>query len=338
MIFQITYKIIKEIKFNKIYFAEELFNLSCRYILNTNFKSFYQVELFHEKEIKIFDSKFPYFICIVLNILNNFLNNESNNKNKIKEKNNKNKLISNSAKETLAKIKTQENEFNLNDDQNIEIFFNFLEKIFYFVKEIIDKDKDIFGKLKKNNTIVNFKEDDFNENILKFFINSETVFLNETFNFFINFLNFKKAEKILKEKIIKFFFENFDNLIFSYPLKKDELSNFNLIQENLFKNYLLKDENLLLSLICLIHESLNEQYFLKAEDIFKNLDFKLDSIKHFLEYVINNKENILSPNVFNNLIILFDKIKILISSLKEKIKQINLMNENLNKIKDADIK
>lgn len=322
------------------------------------------------KIFKCADSKLPYFISLLLGIINNFLQNQSSgNKanlnfsklNKLKNNNNNNNNdksnIINSLKSSLAaNLFANNNNNNINEfckfnpmeGEVFELVHNLIEKAFYFMQEILLKtsEKDILAKLLKHNS-PDFTENDFNDKLFKFFVKAEIIALNDFINFIHKILFYNKTEKTLKNRIIYFFFENLEKILLgnqanqadnnSISNNKDfnhiNIANVKSFEEIFSKNLFIKDENLLISLLVLITESLSEQFNSKAEEYFSNLPYVLVLSKVFFSYLNKNKDNVIKISQFVYKVNFFvDKGNKLVLALEDNIKQKRLIDESINKI------
>ena len=351
LILNIFNNLVKEIKILKQPYAKELFEICCNYILNTKIKSFYQLEKVEitdeirpNNSIKMNSSnnslnffnnnynlnnnnsltkftypKLGYFISLILNILISFFQNYNDEKNIQKNVNpkNLNKIMMISMKNNNSES-LKNYDFNPLED-SIEIFYSFLEKNLFLFSEILIENEIITKIIQANKG--EFSESDFNEKYLRHFMKSEKTILNDSLNFFNKILLFKKTEKNLNNKIIFYFFDNTEKILFA----NDKNKNFG---EN--KNYFLEDENLLISLLIMIIESLNNQYDSTYEDMYENISNNLNIFKNFVLYLQKGKENKFTN--LDNIIFIIDKANNFISLLEEKIKQAKVNKEKINRI------
>jgi len=280
---------------------------------------------------KFTDSKLPYILSLVINIMSCFLQNITEDKITLTSKNfNNNNLINPLKSSIIANFNANNNnlldivKFNLMEGENLEAIYLFLEKILNFLQEILLSEKDLMSKLLKSNPS-EFTENDFNEKIYKFFIKSEIMVANDILNFLQKIIFYKKADKLLKNKIVYFFFENLDKILFGNNCRNEDISeNKNdrkIILEKLCKNLFLRDENYVISILVLAVESLSEQFNSKAEELFDDLNTVLLMCKIYFEFLTKNKDNILKTNQMSNIGFLIEKGNKLILVIEEKIRQ-----------------
>lgn len=290
---------------------------------------------------KYIEFKLPYFFSLALSILINFLKyntsienanhkypgipNNKNINNELRFKNLNNTKDTNSGKNFLSST-----EFNPFNSDNSTRFLAVLDKTFFFMLEILSMNLDIIGKLKKINGS-EICENDFNDRMYKFFVNSEISTINETINFFHKILFHKNTERILKRKIIYFFFDNFQN-IFRIKKDTDRDTALLLLEKSLPENYLLKDESLLNALITFLVEALSEQYYSKADELYENISLILEIIKRFIDLMQKNKQINFNSLQYRIIKFMYDKVFYFIPLLEEKIKQIKLQNESIRRI------
>jgi len=304
----------------------------------------------NSKDLKYSESKLPFFLSLILNLLNSFLQNTSSENLGNSNFNNKQSKallnINNIYKRNLIKT----NKFNpMEDAEFFEPFYNLIEKSFYFMQEILSNEKEIIGKLLKANA-ADFAENDFNDNLYKFFLKAEVIALNDIINFILKILFFRKTEKTLKNRIIYFYFEHLEKILsgryFNADINKKDVNytastNNNIDNKNLqflfneetfSKNLFFKDENLLMSVIVLTVEALSEQFNSKAEEYFSQLPNVLVIFKGFVCYLQRNKDNLLKISQMPRISYFFEKGNKLISALEEKLKQKRIVDDCINKI------
>lgn len=317
----------------------------------------------NNKNLIYSESKLPYFISLILSILNNFLENPSSERNANFNFNKQNKLwnnnyndksnIINSLKSSLAanyftinnnnnNNLSEINKFNPMDGEIFELFYNLIEKSFYFMQEILlTSEKETLGKIIKANS-PDFTENDFNEKLFKFFIKAEIMSLNDIINFIQKILFFKKTEKTLKNRIIYFFFENLEKILICKNTANSKINinvgndnndnKFVYNEETFAKNLFFKDENFSISILVLITEALNEQFNSKAEEYFSQLHNILAFSKAFFGLISRNRDNVLKISQMHKVSFIIEKGNKLVSALEEKLRQKVLMDKSMDKL------
>lgn len=314
----------------------------------------------NKKNLKHTDSKLPYFLSLILNILNSFMQNPSSEKNANTNFNKKNKSMNNynnhkekshiinSLKSSLGanfhvnsnnNNLIESNKFNPMEGEVFESFYNLMEKTFFFMQEILSNEKQIIGKLHKANA-PEFAENDFNDKLFKIFAKAEITALNDIINFILKILFFKKTEKTLKNRIIYFYFESFEKILNANnnnyknnnTIKEgsNNINGFN--EENFSKNLFFQDENLLISILVLSVESLSEQFNSKAEEFYSELHNVLRLFKAFFICLVRNKDNLLKISQMAKVLFFVEKGNKLVLGLEEKLKQKRLVDDITNKI------
>jgi len=284
--------------------------------------------------LKLIDSKFPYFLSLTLQILGYFFNNSNEEINVSKtildEKNKKILSIKIGQAIKISNNNTSENIiFNPIEGESFDMFYLFLEKVLFFFKEIMNREIDIINKLIKAN-INEFTENDFNEKICIFYIKAEINTLTDIFNFIYKIINFKRMNKQIKNKLVYFFFKNIENILL---LKIDKIDNprseisFN---DKTLNNYYLTDESFVISLLSLMIDLLAQQYNSKIEELFDDISKTLELNKILINYVSKNKDGIIKMKNKNKISLLIEKGNKLIIFIEEKIKQKRIIDEVIN--------